>query len=118
MVLSEPRGVEGLFAHGVARRMGVTVEELVRLRYQRGSIVLTANRDAKELGKLFGDPLLASAAMDRLLHDAHVLVFDGESYNPSPGRRRRGIRVSSHIFVLFQGCPRKRGITRRLPPFA
>jgi DNA replication protein DnaC len=65
--------------------------ELVRLRYQRGSIILTSNRDAEEVGKLFGDPLLASAAMDRLLHDAHVLVFDGESYrNPPPGRRRRG----------------------------
>lgn len=65
--------------------------EVVRLRYQRGSIVLTSNRDPDELGALFGDALLASAAMDRLLHDAHVLVFDGDSYrNPPPARRRKG----------------------------
>jgi DNA replication protein DnaC len=64
--------------------------ELIRLRYQRGSIVLTSNRDRDELGGIFGDPLLASAAMDRLLHDAHVVVFDGESYrNPPPGKKRR-----------------------------
>jgi DNA replication protein DnaC len=65
--------------------------EVVRLRYQRGALVLTSNRDPDELGGLFGDPLLASAAMDRLLHDAHVLVFDGDSYrNPPPGRRAKG----------------------------
>lgn len=64
--------------------------EVIRPRYQRGAIVLTSNRDVQELGSLFGDPLLASAAMDRLLHDAHVLVFEGDSYrNPPPARRRR-----------------------------
>lgn len=69
--------------------------EVVRLRYQRGALILTSNRDVDELGSLFGDPLLASAAMDRLLHDAHVLVFDGDSHrNPPPGRRRRGSEQS------------------------
>lgn len=64
--------------------------EVIRLRYQRGSLILTSNRDVDELGGLFGDPLLASAAMDRLLHDAHVLVFEGDSHrNPPPARRRR-----------------------------
>lgn len=64
--------------------------EVIRLRYQRGALVVTSNRDVEELGSLFGDPLLASAAMDRLLHDAHVLVFDGDSFrNPPPTRKRR-----------------------------
>ncbi|MBM3678060.1 MAG: ATP-binding protein [Actinobacteria bacterium] len=64
--------------------------EIIRLRYARASLIITSNRDAGELGGLFGDPLLASAAMDRLLHDAHVLVFDGDSYrNPPPTRRKR-----------------------------
>lgn len=64
--------------------------EIVRLRYRHGALVLTSNRDAEELGSLFGDPLLAGAAMDRLLHDAHVLVFEGDSYrNPPPTRRKR-----------------------------
>lgn len=72
------------------------IYELIRLRYQRGSIVLTSNRDSSELATLFGDPLLASAAMDRLLHDAHVLEFDGESYrNPPPGKKRRGADTSN-----------------------
>ncbi|HEX9016430.1 MAG TPA: ATP-binding protein, partial [Chloroflexota bacterium] len=34
---------------------------------------------------MFGDPLLASAAMDHLLHHAQVLVIEGDSYrNPPP----------------------------------
>lgn len=40
---------------------------------------------------MFGNPLLASAAMDRLLHHAHVLVIEGDSYrNPPPMRKKRG----------------------------
>jgi DNA replication protein DnaC len=72
--------------------------EIIRLRYQRGALIITSNRDVEELGSLFGDPLLASAAMDRLLHDAHVLVFDGDSYrNPPPARRRRGNEEKKEI---------------------
>jgi hypothetical protein len=43
------------------------------------------------MGELFGDPLLASAAMDRLLHDAHVLILDGASFRnpPAEGRSKK-----------------------------
>ena len=57
--------------------------DLIRGRYERGSIVLTSNRAVEELHPLFGDPLLASAAMDRLLHHAHVLELTGKSFRTS-----------------------------------
>ncbi len=39
---------------------------------------------------MFGNPLLASAAMDRLLHHAHVLVIEGDSYrNPPPAKKKK-----------------------------
>jgi DNA replication protein DnaC len=64
--------------------------EVIRGRYERGATIITSNRDEDELGTLFGDPLLASAAMDRLLHHAHVIAIEGPSYrNPQP-RRSRG----------------------------
>lgn len=67
----------------------VDLYEIIRHRYERGATILTSNRAVEELPALFGDPLLASAAMDRLLHGAHVLVLDGDSYrNPPPDRRR------------------------------
>jgi DNA replication protein DnaC len=58
--------------------------EVVTRRYEEGSILLTSNRDITEWPSLFGDPLMASAAMDRLLHHANVVTLDGQSYrNPS-----------------------------------
>lgn len=67
--------------------------ELIRLRYERTSTVFTSNRDLEEIPPLFGDPLLASAAMDRLLHHSHVLRMEGDSYrNPI---RQRGKNVDA-----------------------
>ena len=64
--------------------------EVIRQRYERASMILTSNRAVEELGQLFTDPLLASAAMDRLLHHSHLVVIEGDSYrNPPPTRRSR-----------------------------
>lgn len=54
--------------------------ELIAERYERGPIVLTSNLDFGEWGKAFANPLLASASVDRLRHNAHCLVIEGESY--------------------------------------
>ncbi|MEN9798956.1 MAG: hypothetical protein RL653_2652, partial [Pseudomonadota bacterium] len=59
--------------------------EVVRRRYEQGSTIITSNRAIEEWPPLFGNPLLASAAMDRLLHHSHILVIEGDSYrNPPP----------------------------------
>ncbi len=63
--------------------------EVFRRRYEKGALIVTSNRDIPEWAPLFGDALLASAAMDRLLHHSHTLVLEGDSYrNPPPERRR------------------------------
>lgn len=62
--------------------------ELIRVRYEVGPIVITSNRDIEEWPPLFTDPLLASAAMDRLLHHAHVIDIEGESFRNPPCKRR------------------------------
>jgi DNA replication protein DnaC len=62
--------------------------EIIRRRYERSALIITSNRAIEEWYPLFGDPLLASAAMDRLLHHATVIDIDGESYR-NPNNRRR-----------------------------
>lgn len=62
--------------------------EVIRARYERGALIITSNRALPEWAPLFGDPLLASSAMDRLLHHAHVVEIEGDSYRTS--RRARG----------------------------
>lgn len=54
--------------------------DVIADRYERCSIVITSNRAFEEWPAVFGDPLLASAALDRLAHDAHQIVIDGRSY--------------------------------------
>jgi DNA replication protein DnaC len=63
--------------------------EVIRLRYERASTVITSNRDEAELHALFQDPLLGSAAMDRLLHDAHVVRLLGDTYRNSKKPRSK-----------------------------
>jgi DNA replication protein DnaC len=45
---------------------------------------ITSNRALPEWAPLFNDALLASAAMDRLLHHAHVIEIVGNSYRNPP----------------------------------
>lgn len=67
--------------------------EVIRQRYERGSMILTSNRAIEEWPPLFGDELLASAAMDRLLHHAQVVeVKEGDSYRNPPPKNTRSAR--------------------------
>jgi len=54
--------------------------DIINERYEKGSSLLTSNRSPEEWPALFGDPLLASAGLDRLNHRAELLVIRGESY--------------------------------------
>lgn len=54
--------------------------DVINERYERASVLLTSNRAPKEWPDLFGSPLLASAGLDRLTHQAHVLVMTGTSF--------------------------------------
>jgi len=66
----------------------IDLYEVIRARYERGSIVVTSNRAIEEWYPLFRDDLMASAAMDRLLHHSHVLVMEGNSYRNPPTKGR------------------------------
>jgi DNA replication protein DnaC len=60
---------------------------LVSARYERGSIILTSNKGFAEWGEVLGDPVVATAILDRLLHHSHVVNIRGESYRLREKRR-------------------------------
>ncbi len=80
--------------------------QLVSARYEKGAMVLTSNRGFADWGEVFGDPVVATALLDRLLHHAVVVRIEGASYrlrehrdlimpqpdqhSPSSGRKPRG----------------------------
>ncbi|WP_372625146.1 IS21-like element helper ATPase IstB [Falsiroseomonas sp.] len=94
--------------------------QLVNARYEPGAMILTSNRGFAEWGEVFGDTVVATALLDRLLHHAVVVRIEGASHRlrrhadllpdsaaarhmhkPEPPLRRRGrppkIRTSELI---------------------
>jgi DNA replication protein DnaC len=68
--------------------------QLVNARYERGAMILTSNRGFAEWGQVFGDPVIATALLDRLLHHAVVVHIEGSSY-----------RMRQHADLLPQAAP-------------
>ena len=58
----------------------IDLYEMIRQRYERGAMIVTSNRAIEEWSPLFVDELLASAAMDRVMHHAHVVIMEGQSF--------------------------------------
>ncbi len=61
--------------------------QLVSRRYERGAVLITSNRSVVEWGSVFGDPVVATAVLDRLLHHSHVITIRGDSYRLREKRR-------------------------------
>ena len=71
--------------------MGATIFfQLVSARYERGSIVLTSNKSCGDGGSIFGDPIIATAILDRLPHHSTTIDIRGESYRLKD-RRKAGL---------------------------
>jgi DNA replication protein DnaC len=68
--------------------------DLIRERYERKSLIITSNRAFQEWADAFAEPLLASAALDRLTHHCHTLVITGQSYRQR-GRGKEADRPDS-----------------------
>ena len=54
--------------------------QLMSRRYERASTVLTSNKSFEEWGEVFGDEVMASALIDRLVHHCHIVNIRGNSY--------------------------------------
>jgi DNA replication protein DnaC len=53
---------------------------LVSARYERASLIMTSNKPFSAWGEIFGDDVVATAMIDRLIHHAEILSLKGDSY--------------------------------------
>jgi DNA replication protein DnaC len=86
--------------------------QLVNARYEKGAMILTSNRGFAEWGELFGDAVVATALLDRLLHHAVVVQIEGSSYR----LRQHAELLPEHIrskALITPTAPRRR---RGRPP--
>jgi DNA replication protein DnaC len=54
--------------------------QLISRRYERGPMILTSNQSFGSWGEVFGDRIIATAILDRILHHAITLNIRGNSY--------------------------------------
>jgi DNA replication protein DnaC len=74
--------------------------QLVSRRYERGSMLVTSNRSVAEWGSVFGDAVVATAILDRLLHHSHVITIRGDSYRLRAKRRAGRVNQASSEAVI------------------
>src|SRR6201996_1619004 len=63
--------------------------ELISARYERRSMLITANQPFGEWGKIFPDPAMTLAAVDRLVHHATIFEMNVDSYRRRAAIERR-----------------------------
>jgi len=68
--------------------------QLVSKRYEKGSMLITTNQTITQWGHVFGDEMIASAVLDRVLHHSHVLVIQGDSFRLRQ-KKRAGLLSST-----------------------
>jgi DNA replication protein DnaC len=68
--------------------------QLISRRYERGSVLITSNRSVGEWGAVFGDAVVATAILDRLLHHSQVITIRGDSYRLREKRRSGLIKAT------------------------
>jgi len=54
--------------------------QFVSCRYEKGAIILTSNRSFFQWNEIFGDPVIATAILNRLLHHSTTINIKGNSY--------------------------------------
>jgi DNA replication protein DnaC len=73
----------------VTREQANLLFQLISIRYERESTVLTSNYVFDEWGRIFDDHVVASAIIDRLVHHAHIFPINGSSWRIKDKLKRR-----------------------------
>jgi len=98
------------------RRAAHLFFQLVNRRYEKGSLLVTTNQRVSDWGTVFGDEVLATAILDRLLHHSHTLLITGESYRLREKRKSGLIRTSLSSVDRESANPREREVNTEKKP--
>lgn len=66
--------------------------EVICERYEKRPLIITSNRDLTEWASVFSNPLIGTAAMDRLVHKGMEIIIDGESYRLDQFKKKIGMK--------------------------
>lgn len=81
--------------------------EIIRHRYESGSLIITTNRNFEDWGALFGDKVMASAIIDRIVHHAVIVKVTGKSYRIKDLTEVQDLYKNEEANPVRRGRPRK-----------
>ena len=79
--------------------------ELISARYERRSLLITANQPFGEWNKVFPDPAMTLAAVDRLVHHATIFEMNVESYRRRSAMEAKRQRGRPAAFATIRNTP-------------
>lgn len=71
--------------------------ELIAHRYERASLIITANQPFSQWHSIFADTSMTVAAVDRLIHHAHIIELEGESYRRKAAQKRNNAAPGADV---------------------
>jgi hypothetical protein len=74
-------------------------------------MLITSNRAVGEWGTVFGDPVVATAILDRMLHNSHVVTIRGESYRLREKRRSGLLQKAAAAHETTTVSPKTMGVS-------
>lgn len=95
----------------ISRTGAMLFFQLMSRRSETASTVLTSNKGFEEWGEVFGDDVMASALIDRLVHHCHIVNIRGNSY-----RMRQHADLQQLLSPTEPPTPRRRGARRQEVP--
>ena len=67
--------------------------EIISKRYEKGSLIITTNKEYEQWAEIFGDPILSSAILDRIVHHSITFKINGPSYRAKSTKSNHKINI-------------------------
>ena len=79
--------IDDLGIGGIEKHLGPVLLEIIDQQSMNGALLLTSQFPTEKWYDLFGDPTIADAILDRIVHRAHMLPLSGESMRKRKGKK-------------------------------
>jgi DNA replication protein DnaC len=87
--------IDDLFLRRLQSSAGDEFADVLMSRYEKRSTIITSNRPVEDWAKLLGDVVVVTPLLDRLMHHAHLLKFEGKSWRLKEAAARVAKRADS-----------------------
>ena len=87
--------IDDLFLRRLPASAGDELADVLMSRYEKRSTIITSNRPVEDWAKLLGDVVIVTPLLDRLMHHAHLLKFEGKSWRLREAAARVAKRADS-----------------------